>query len=128
MVVGPTIFHHDGGRTTTQQTLKKPVREPTTYLASLPDPDSNSSINREQHWIGGKPLSSPSRWSDLGCEGSGEREVDNGPEDNFRGSPNGNGNPLLADDDADDREVVIENDAGVRLDSYPDIDVRRVYT
>lgn len=125
------IFHHDGVTDDYPTDIEK-ARPGADYYILLPspDPESTTSVNREQHWDRGKtfvyPESDGLTW--VVDDGSGEREVDNGTEDDFRGSPNGNGNPLLADDDADDREVVIENDAGVKLDSYPDIDVRRVYT
>jgi type II secretory pathway pseudopilin PulG len=125
------IFHHDGVTDEYPTEIDK-ARPGADYYILLPspDPESTTSVDRDTHWDRGKtfvfPESDGLTW--VVEDGSGEREVDNGTEDDFRGSPNGNGNPLLADDDADDREVVIENDAGDRLDSYRDIDVRRVYT
>ena len=125
------IFHHDGvnDEYPTSISAARPGADYYILLPS-PQPDTTSSIPREQHWDRGKtfvfPESDGLTWTV--SDGSGEREVDNGEGDTFRGSPNGDGNPLKADDDADDREVIIENDEGKELDRYKDIDVRRVYT
>ncbi|MAJ27824.1 hypothetical protein CBD41_00295 [bacterium TMED181] len=120
------IFHHDGVTDDYPTDIEKARPGADHYiLLPSPDPDATTSIDRDSHWDRGKtfifPESDGLTW--IVDDGLGEREVDNGTEDDFRGSPNGNGNPLLADDDADDREV-----SGFDGESYRDFDVRRVYT
>ena len=125
------IFHHDGVTDEYPTDISK-ARPGADYYILLPSPrpDTTTSVDREQHWDRGKtfvfPESDGLTW--IVDDGSGEREVDNGEDDPGRSSPNGNGNPMNADDDADDREVRIVNDDGKELDKYRDIDVRRVYT
>ena len=127
------IFHHDGVTDDYPTDIAK-ARPGADYYILLPspDPESNTSIDREAHWDRGKtfvfPESDGLTW--IVDDGSGEREVDNGSEDTSNASPNGNGNPLLADDDADDRDVTPVNNAGepMRDRTYRDFDVRRVYT
>lgn len=125
------IFHHDGVTDDYPVDISK-ARPGADYYVLLPSPagTSNSPVDRTAYWDRGKtfvfPESDGLTWTV--DDGSGEREVDNGPDDPYDGPPNGNGNPLIADDDLDDREIVVLSEKGDKeLSRYYSYDVRRVY-
>ncbi|MGE4603228.1 MAG: prepilin-type N-terminal cleavage/methylation domain-containing protein [Planctomycetota bacterium] len=122
------IFNHDGVTDPLPARIDRARPDADYYiLLPSPDPGRKTTIRRNEYWERGKTFVFPETdaltW--IVSDGGVEREV---TDDSSSSPPNGRGNPIRADDDADDflREIRSPDSDRV-LDSYETYDVRRVY-
>lgn len=122
------IFNHDGVTDPLPVKLERARPDADYYiLLPSPDPDRKTAIRRTEYWERGKTFVFPETdgltW--IVDESGVEREV---TDESSSSAPNGRGNPIQADDDADDFLREIRSPGSDRvLDSYETYDVRRVY-